>query len=450
MSLYNILFKPKKDGLYGDASFMSPREIRRYFHQKNHGISLDGKKHLKPEFTKLNTLVVCPTGGGKSSLIKGNILQKTEQYPHSFWVVDPASDIWRDTHKWLKLQGFEIKVVNLDDASKSLKINVLLVASKTANGIEDLASLLILIQYDGNKKGDPFWSDSGEIILTLLMRAVVSPTQNEYPRNLHTVYKLLNWFGASPEKLDRFILTHHKGNQRLKEEYKSLVANSSDNSKMLLSIVSTAKSAIAKLVNNETIGEIISDDTFEIETLRQKPQAIFIQVREDRLSNSGVKAMLSILNKFLLAQCMELPEKGEKQLEVHAYIDEAGAFYLQNLESYIVVMRKRAVSIMLFFQSLEQLDMYGISQKKVIASNCLNKLIYPAISTETALWTSALLGNQTKELGENRPVGIPLLSAQQIRELPKNTFLYIHKNKATILKTKPWYKQFKLKRRSTL
>jgi len=450
MLFYDIVFNPKKDGLYGDARMMSPRQIRRYFHRKCQGISFDGKSHLKPEYTKLNTIVICPTGGGKSSLIKSNFLQKTNQYLHSFWVIDPASDIYRDTHKWLESQGFNVKVVNLDDASKSLKINVLLVASQTPNGIEDLASLLLLIQYDGSKKGDPFWSDSAEIILTLLMRAVVSPTQNEYPKNLHTVYMLLNWFGASPEKLDRFILTHLKNNQRLKEEYKSLVANSSDNSKMLLSIVSTAKSAIAKLVNNETIGEIISDDTFEIETLRQKPQAIFIQVREDRLSNNGVKAMLSIINKFLMAQCMELPKQGEKQLKVHAYIDEAGAFYLQSLDSYVVTMRKRAVSIMLFFQSLEQLDMYGVSQKKVIVNNCLNKLIFPSVSTETALWASALLGNQTKELGENRPVGVPLLSAQQICELPKHSFLYIHKNKAKILKSKPWYKQIKLKRRSKL
>jgi len=450
MSFYNKFFNIKpNEGLYGSASYMSRWELRTFFHSKSSGISLDGKKHLKPEFTKLNTLVICPTGGGKSTLIKGNILQKSMKYPHSFWVIDPASDIYRDTHKWLEKQGFITKVINLDDASKSLKINILLVAARTPNGIEDLASLFILIQYDGVNSGDPFWRDSAQNLLILLMRAVVSSSQNEYTKTLHTVYMLLNWFGVEQEKLDRFILTHLRNNQRMKDEYKSLIANSSENSKVLLSVVSTAKSAIAKLVTNETISEIISDDNFDVETLRKVTQGIFIQVREDRLNHSGVKAMLSILNKFLLAQCMRLPEKGEQQLDVHAYIDEAGAFYLQNLDSYIVVMRKRNVSIMLFLQDLFQLDMYGFAKKKIIASNCLNKLIYPAVSPEDAAWASNLVGSETKEILD-RPVGIPLISAQQIRDLPKNHFLYIHKTKATILVTKPWYKQWTLTKRSRL
>ena len=450
MTLYDRLFNSKnKHGLYGSASYMTGRELRRLFHRKSHGVSLDSKKHLKSEFTCLNTLVVAPTGAGKSTMIKGNILQKTAKHPHSFWVIDPASDIHRECHKWTEKQGMINKVINLDDASKSLRFNPLTVAKNTPNGIEDLASLLIQIQYEGASGGDPYWRDAGENILVLLFRALTAEGQEELKQNLGSVYSLLNWFGAQQERLDKFIITHLRNNEKAKDEYKSLVANSGDNSKMLLSVVSTAKSALSKIVNNETLCEITSSDNFAISTLRQIPQAIWIQVAEHRLNNSGVKAILSIINSFLFAQCMELPKGGEKQLEVHAYIDEAGAFFIQGLSSYIVVMRKRKISIQLFLQDVEQLQIYGVSQAKIIASNCLNKCFFGSISNETALWASSLVGNDTQEVFE-RPIGIPLISAQEIRDLPKNEMLFVHKNKATILKLHPYYKQWRLKKRTQL
>ncbi|CAM1364436.1 type IV secretory system conjugative DNA transfer family protein [Tenacibaculum xiamenense] len=451
MSLYNTLFNSnrKHQKLYGSVSYMKNKDLRKLFHRKPQGISLDGIKHLKPEFSKLSTLVIAQPGSGKSTLIKSTILQKTAKYPHSFWVIDPASDIYRDTHRWIESQSMDSVVINLDSASESVKINILEFAAKTTNGIEDLASLFMQIQYEKSSGGDPFWKDSAENMLVVLMRCVTAENQKELPRTLNTVYTLLNWFGSAEEKLDRFVITHLKNDEKTKEEYKAMVANSSENSKMLLSVVSTAKSALAKIVNNTTLNEIVSSTSYDITSLRKKAQGIYIQVREDRLGNSGVKAMLSILNKMLLGQCMELPKKGEEQLDVHAYIDEAGTFYLQNLDSYIVVMRKRAVSIMLIFQDLHQLDMYGSSQKKVIASTCMNKIIFGSVSYETASWASKLVGNDTKEVFE-RPVGVPLISAQELRDLPVNSFLYLHKNKAKIMTMRPWYKQRKLVKRSRL
>ncbi|MGG8497449.1 type IV secretory system conjugative DNA transfer family protein, partial [Tenacibaculum sp. TC6] len=230
MSLYNLFFdkKPSTEKLYGSVSYMNYKDLRKLFHRKAEGISLDGIKHLKPDYTKLNTLVICPTGGGKSTLIKNTILQKTAKYPHSFWVVDPASDIYRDTHKWIESQFMKSVVINLDDASRSEKINILEIASKTPNGIEDLVSLLIQVQYEKATGGDPYWRDSAENILVLLMRCVTASSQQELPRTLQMVYTLLNWFGTEEGKLDRFIVTHLKNDERAKEEYKALVKNSTN------------------------------------------------------------------------------------------------------------------------------------------------------------------------------------------------------------------------------
>lgn len=451
MTLYDRLFQPKKkQGLYGSASYMSDRELRKLFHRKPLGISLDSKKHLKPEFTCLNTLVVAPTGMGKTTMIKGNILQKSAKYPHSFWAVDLASELYRDCHKWIEKQGMINKVINLDDASKSLRFNPLLVAKNTPNGIEDLASLLIQVQYEGASGGDPYWRDAGESILHLLFLAVTADGQTELPQTLESTYSLLLWFGSQNERLDKFILTHLKGNEKAKDEYKSLVANSGGNSKMLLSIVSTAKSAIAKIVNNKTLCEITSSDNFEIHTLRQIPQAVWIQVSETRLSNSGVKAMLSIINTFLFSQCiLDSPKDGGNQLDTHCYIDEAGAYFCLGLDVLICQVRKHKISIQLFVQEIDQLKIYGASQFKTLINNCLNKCFFGSVSNETASWASSLVGNDTKEVFD-RPIGVPLISAQEIKNLPRNEMLYIHKAKAKILKLRPWYKQWRLKKRTQL
>ncbi len=451
MSFYNKLFNIKSnEGLYGSASLMTNRELRNLFHRKPQGISLDSKKHLKPEFTCLNTLVVAPTGAGKSSMLKGNILQKTAKYPHSFWAVDLSSELYRDCHKWTEKQGMINKIINLDDASKSLRFNPLLVAKNTPNGIEDLASLLIQVQYEGASGGDPYWRDAGESILHLLFLAVTADGQSELPQTLESVYSLLLWFGAQNERLDKFILTHLRGNEKAKDEYKSLVANSGENSKMLLSVVSTAKSAIAKITNNKTLCEITSSDNFEIHTLRQIPQSIWIQVSEYRLGNSGVKAMLSIINTFLFSQCiMDSPKDGGSQLDIHCYIDEGGAYICKGLDVLVSQVRKHKISIQIFVQEIEQLKIYGQSQFKVLINNCINKCFFGSVSNESADWASSLIGDETREVLE-RPIGIRLLSAQQIRNLPPHEMLFIHKSKAAILKLRPWYTQRVLKKRSQL
>jgi len=451
MTLYERLFQPKKkQGLYGSASYMSDRELRRYFHRKPLGISFDSIKHLKPEFTTLNSLVVARTGDGKTTMLKGNILQKSAKYPHTFWAVDLASELYRDCHKWTEKQGMINKVINLDDASKSLRFNPLLVAKNTPNGIEDLASLLIQVQYEGASGGDPFWKDAGENILMLFFRAITAEGQTELPQTLESAYSMLNWVGAQNERLDKFILTHLRGDEKAKDEYKSLIANGDGNSKMLLSVVSTAKSALSKIVNNKTLCEITSSDNFELHTLRQIPQAIWIQVSETRLSNSGVKAMLSILNTFLFAQCiLDSPKDGGNQLDIHCYIDEGGAYICKGLDVLVSQVRKHKISIQLFVQDIQQLNIYGASQSKVLISNCTNKIFFGSVSIENASLASSLIGDVTKEVC-NRPVGLPLISTQEIRDLPKNEMLFIHKNKATILKLRPWYKQWRLKKRTQL
>ncbi len=458
MSFYEFCFgRPKKQAIYGSAEMMSNSESRELFHYKPHGISLDSVRHLRSQYSRLSTAIIGKPGSGKSVLIKGNILMKSKKYLHSFWTLDLAGEFYRDCHKHCDRIGMINKVINLDSAEKSLKINILMVAYNKPNGIEDLASLLFNVMYQGQSKGDPFWSDSGQNLLIIFMYAVCSPKKviidgKEFILKpiLSSVYTLLNWAGTAKQNdLNRYVITKLKDKPTLLEDYKSIMANVKGNdNKMVKSIVSTAKSSIAKLVNNPTINEIISDDEFEIETLRYVPQAIYIQVNESRLDNRGIQAMLSILNTFLFTQCFERPKDDEELLEVHAYIDEAGNTFILGLNKNISLFRKYSIHAVLCFQDPAQLiDLYGKNQANVIINNCASLIYFGSVSLECAEHASKQLGKDTKEV-DGRLVSVQLMPAQEIRDLSQNKILFIHNHKGKVLTLKPFYKQRKLLKRT--
>jgi type IV secretory pathway TraG/TraD family ATPase VirD4 len=114
-------------------------------------------------------------------------------------------------------------------------------------------------------------------------------------------------------------------------------------------------------------------------------------------------------------------------------------------------------------QDIEQLThVYGRADASVILNGgCATRLFYPGLSYSTCQELSNILGNQTVTLRESgfersnntssardREMARPLLAPDEIRTLKPNRAILIHSNELPVmLNTKPWFKNYKLKKR---
>ena len=106
---------------YGSAEWGNAGQINKKYKQnanmnklltKNVALGLNGKKHRR----NVNVLVVGGSGAGKTfSYCKPNVLQANTSYV----ILDPKGEILRDTGHLLEAEGYEIKVLDLINMSKS-------------------------------------------------------------------------------------------------------------------------------------------------------------------------------------------------------------------------------------------------------------------------------------------------------------------------------------------
>jgi type IV secretory pathway TraG/TraD family ATPase VirD4 len=139
--------------------------------------------------------------------------------------------------------------------------------------------------------------------------------------------------------------------------------------------------------------------------------------------------------------------EGQSYLPIQFIFEEFNSMQF-DIENYLVVLRKKLCSIVIVIQDFSQLEKLGSSAMKTVLSNCVSKIIYPGVSPEVALWTQNLIGNTTIVEGD-KSYGKFLLSAQEIRTMKSNQLLFLHGNQnPTVLRLKPWFKQFNLRRRN--
>ena len=125
-------------------------------------MGLDGRKHCR----NLNTVVVGGSGSGKSrfyALI--NLLQACTSY----FVLDCKGELLRMTGTFLKMRGYEIKVLDLLSMEKSHCFNPFAYL-QTDNDVQKLVtSLFKATTPKGSQSNDPFWDTAASMLLSAII-----------------------------------------------------------------------------------------------------------------------------------------------------------------------------------------------------------------------------------------------------------------------------------------
>lgn len=416
--------------LHGSSRFMTKKEERDILSRWNKGIVIDGRRISRNK--TIHTLMLAPTGGGKSVWISANLLRPKGD---SYIVTDTSGELFKLTSKYLEKRGYKILHFNLSqDGAKGLRYNPLAFL-KTDSDIQRFSK--VMLQAQGLDKGnDPFWQISTEQFFFFLIKAVLKmPAEKQ---TLQTLSHLVDVCTADIDEAEG-VLTSYMDD----ELYLKFSAFKNYSEKLRTSILSTA-SAVLYPLNDSYLRELTSANDLDISLLRKQKTILYIQNSERDLSHTAFLRNLLLKDIFYSL----LAPRGKNEKRVFAFLDEFSNVYVPDFNVLITVARKYDLNLICSIQDLQQLRKNYPSAEATILSNFQLKIVLPGLNSDSSEQVSKLLGMATvvTEANENQKSSLTarrLLTADEIRTLPSDEALMIFSNKLPIrLKMKPWYKNF--------
>ncbi|MGB0863723.1 MAG: VirD4-like conjugal transfer protein, CD1115 family [Saprospiraceae bacterium] len=440
------------ENVHGSARWLSYFERRDLLNTSNKGFVVDGVNKLSVKNSNVHLAAIGPTGAHKTSVVLFPSLLSLCEQGHSVVVTDPSGEIHQKSQSYLKKQGYNIKIIDVEDLSRSDRYNPLF-RCKTVSDIEKISSTLVDTAFPSTG-GDKFWNDGAKNIISLVIRMLKSKGSRFL--NLYTLNHILLQLGGSPAQKAKIDKVASKELNAI--SFSNYEAFTAQNDKIQSSILSTAKTALAK-INNPNLATLTLSETLNFEELRQHKTAIFIVIPEQSIKFYSF--LLSLLYQQIIQFLMEMPRPNQPYKQVFLLLDEAGHYKIPELSTIISTIRKRKVGLMLILQNISQLEhIYGKSDAETILSNTLTHIYFPGMSINLAERLERTLGKKTvnfKESGfskndgslpnRDKEMGRSLLYADEIRTLEDKVIL-IHGNKRpALLRITPWFKNPSLKRK---
>jgi len=359
---------------------------------QNVSIGLDGKKHRR----NLNILCVGGSGAGKTRFFaKPNIMNANT----SFVCLDPKGELLRDTGNLLKEKGYDIRVIDLIDMSKSHCYNPF-VYLRNDNDIQRLVTNLFKnTTPKGSQSQDPFWDQAAMMLLLALvfyLHYEAPPEEQNFPMVMEMIragevkednenYK--STLDILFEKLEgrdpgHIALKYYKGYH-------------SGSGKTLKSIQITLISRLEKF-NLESLSSITQTDELELYEMGEKKKVIFALIPDNDSSFNFIIGMLyTQLFQQLYFQADHV-HGGSLPVHVHFVMDEFANIALPDeFDKLLATMRSREISVSIIIQNLAQLKNLFEKQWESIVGNCDEFLYLGGNEQSTHEYVSKLLGKET-------------------------------------------------------
>lgn len=329
-----------------------------------------GKKLItKPPKVEGHTLIVGGTGTGKS---RGVVIPTLLVWEGSVVVMDIKGELSRITSERRRNYG-KVYVFNPEgegDCYDPIKL------CDTVDQAQDLARTIIPLP----EKGEPFWAQSAQAILSAFV----------YEGAING-YKLTD----IAERLCTSSITELVEHCRFNEirEVKILASITYDlPDKTLGGIMGELKSKLITIATDPNIRKATQRADWTPESLEQGA-TIYLKVSE-HLLDQYKDLWTVIINQIL--KYLSKREEGKAPPILIALDEMPRLSKINGLSNALATLRSRNVHIMGIIQSMAQLDtIYGTDQRKVISDNCRFKLVLSATDPETQKYFSDLAGQRT-------------------------------------------------------
>lgn len=387
---------------HGSAKWGTPSQVNRKYANpvktenklltQNVALGLDGRKHRR----NLNVLVCGGSGSGKTRFYaKPNIMNANT----SFVILDPKGELLRDTGGLLRKKGYEVKVIDLIDMSKSHCYNPF-VYLRDDNDIQRLVTNLFKnTTPKGAQSQDPFWDQAA----TMLLLALVFYLHYEAPpeeQNFPMVMEMIR-AGEVKEDNEDYRSTLDILFERLESRNPDHIALKyyrgyhSGSGKTLKSIQITLISRLEKF-NLESLASITQTDELELAKLGERKTAVFAVIPDNDSSFNFIVGMLYTQLFQQLYYQADVVHGGRLPVHVHFVMDEfANVALPDEFDKLLATMRSREISVSIIIQNLAQLKALFEKQWESIVGNCDEFLYLGGNEQSTHEYVSKILGKET-------------------------------------------------------
>ena len=318
----------RKGEEHGSAKWGDPRQICRKYAEKeksrniiltqNVRIGLDGRKHRR----NLNVLVVGGSGAGKTRFYaKPNVMQANTSYV----VLDPKGEILRDTGCLLEQQGYDIKVLDLINTSRSHGFNPFVYLRDDKDVLRLVSNLIRNTTPKGAQSSDPFW----ERAETALLEALILYLVNEAPpeeQNFPMVMEMINAAEVKEEDEEYASVLDELFERLAMRDPEHLAVKQYHIFK--LAAGKTAKSILISLgvrlekFNLPQIASIVAHDELDLTSLGEKKTALFAVIPDNDSSLNYIIGMMYTQLFQELYYSADFIHHGSLPVHVHCMMDE--------------------------------------------------------------------------------------------------------------------------------
>ena len=302
----------------------------------------------------LNACIIGSSGSGKTRFwLTPQLLQAHSSYA----VVDPKGGVLEQVGSFLQKRGYQIKVFNSIDFSRSMHYNPLAYVRSEADILKFVNALISNTRGEG-KEGDPFWQKSETLLYCALIAYIIFEAPAE-DRNMNTLVDMISGMEVKEDD-DEFLNAvdyMFKGLEKRKpdcfavKQYKKYKLASG---KTARSILISCGARLAPF-DIPQLREIMSYDELELDRMGDRKTATFFCI-SDTDSTYNFLVALAFSQMFnLLCERADNVHGGRLPHHVRVLWDEAAnTGQVPDLQKLVAVIRSREVSLVLLYQQLAQ------------------------------------------------------------------------------------------------
>lgn len=403
--------------------------------------------HGKIKNVNLHTVVIGGSGAGKTRYYaKPNIMQCNTSYV----VLDPKGEIIKSVGHMLEDEGYEIKVIDLIDMSKSLGYNPFHYIQSDKDVLKLITNLIRNTTPKGSSTNDPFWEKSETALLEALMLYLYHYAPED-EQNFSMILEMLTFHHVNDDDdnykspldilFDQLEITDP--NSLALKQWKIFKQSSGKTAKSILTSVGV-RLAPFNLVELESLTKY---DEMELEQIGERKTALFAIIPDNDSTFNFIVGMLYTQLFQMLYYQADYVHGGELPIPVHFLMDEfANVALPDEFDKLLSTMRSRQIFVSIILQNLAQIKALYKDSWESIMGNCDETYYLGGNEQSTHKYISELLGKETldtntfgKSSGRNgnystnyQQTGRELLTADEVRLLDNNYGLLFIKGERPI------------------
>ncbi len=355
--------KFRRDEEYGSARWGGPKDIKPFVDPKfENNVIL-----TKTEFLTMNTqpknpanarnLNACIIGSSGSGKTRFWLTPQLLQAHSSYVCVDPKGGVLSQVGAFLQRRGYQVKVFNSIDFSKSMHYNPLSYIHNEADILKFVDTLIANTKGEG-KEGDPFWTKAETLLYCALIAYIIFEAPAE-DRNINTLVDMISGMDVKEDDESYMNAVDYmfKGLEKRKpdcfavKQYKKYKLASGKTAK---SILISCGSRLAPF-DIPQLREIMSYDELELDRIGDRKTAVFFTISDTTPTYNFIVALAFSQMFNLLCERADNVHGGRLPHHVRVLWDEAAnTGQVPSLEKLVAVIRSREISLTLFYQQMAQ------------------------------------------------------------------------------------------------